>query len=98
MTTRIYGLDDGLSIRTIVWTDCGSQTDGRGKNGRRESESVKVCAFGYNGVLEDNEKTGIVLPLDFEASIHVLVVSESGLDVLRFEFLGEPREGENAGY
>jgi len=48
------------------------------------------------GVLEDDEKTGVVLPLDLKASIDVLVVRERSLDVLRLELLWKASEVEDA--
>jgi len=98
VATRVHGLDYGLSIGSIVWADGGGDaSSGGGENGWGECDSVKVCALGYRRVLEDNEKTGVVLPLDFKTSIHVLIIGESDLNILRLEFLGEACEVENAG-
>ena len=97
VATRVYGLDDDLGIWAIVWADGRSNASGGGKDGRREGDGVEIRALGYRGILEDNQETGVVLPLDFKAAIHALVVGERGLDVLGLEFLGEPGEVENAG-
>jgi len=58
---------------------------------------MEVSAFSDSRVLEDDEKTGVVLPLDFEAPILVLKLCEGTLDVLRLEFLGKSGQIKNAG-
>lgn len=58
---------------------------------------MEICAFGNSGILEDNEKAGVVLPLDLEATVLILKLGESILDVFRLELLGEAGEVEDAG-
>lgn len=48
-------------------------------------------------VLEDDEKTGVVLPFDFKTPILVFELCEGTLDVLRLEFFGKSGQIKNAG-
>ena len=48
MLSGVDILDDGLSVRTVVWLDGGSLGRVRGcEGGRRESQCVEVSSFRY---------------------------------------------------
>lgn len=48
------------------------------------------------GIIKDNQKTGVVPPLDLEPPVHVFVIGKGCLDVLRLEFFGEASQKEDA--
>lgn len=49
-----------------------------------------------DGILEHDEKAGVVLPLDLEATVLILKFGECILDVFRLELLWETGEIEDA--
>jgi len=57
---------------------------------------VEVSTLGNRGILEDNQKTCIVPPFDFETPVCILVFRKGRLDVFGLELLGEADQVENA--
>jgi hypothetical protein len=47
-------------------------------------------------VVEDDEQTGVVLPLDLVASVDVLPLGKGRMDVLCLEFLWETSQRQDA--
>jgi len=95
--TRIDGLNDGLSVRSIV----GSYNGRRHcilfrKYSRRESECVKICSFGDGSILENYQKTCIIDPLDLEAAVGILPFSKGGLNVSGLELFRKARKSQDA--
>jgi len=90
LATGIYGLDDGLCIRTVIWFDGGRRTGCQ--NGRREGESVEIGTLGDRSVLEDDQEAGVVYPFDLETTTDAFPLGECDLYVLGLELLGEARQ------
>lgn len=89
-------MDNGLSIKAIIRTDRHGLAAGRGESWWWESKSLEICAFSDDGILEHDEKAGVVLPLDLEATVLILKFGECILDVFRLELLWETGEIEDA--
>jgi hypothetical protein len=95
--TGVDGLDHVLCVRTVVRSD-----DGRGfwslfgEDGWRESEGVEISAFSDRGVLEDDQETGIIDPLDLKPSANTLPFCKGGLNIPRLELFREPGERKYA--
>lgn len=97
LSSRIHVLDYDLGVRTVIRADGGSLAIWRREERRRKGKCMEVSAFSDSRVLEDDEKTGVILPFDFEAPIVVFELCEGALDVLRLEFLWKSGQIKNAG-
>lgn len=93
----IDGLNDILRVRPIVWFHDGRLSGiGGSEDSGRKCESVKVSAFSCSSVIEYNQETGVVNPLDLETSVDIVPIGEGSLDISRFELLREARQREDA--
>lgn len=58
----------------------------------RRPERILTCS----SVVEYNQETGVVNPLDLETSVDIVPIGEGSLDISRFELLREARQREDA--
>lgn len=92
---------DRLNHVLRVWTvirpdDCRGLWGLFGENGWRKGKRMKISAFGNRSVLEDDQETGIIDPLDLKPSADVFPLNKSGLNIPRLQLLREAGERKNA--
>lgn len=96
MSARLHGLNDVLRLRSIVRLDLQSRIRSRAnKRSRRRKQRIQIRLLRNARIVEHEQQTRIVHPLDSEPATILIVFAKRLLDVTRLEGLGEAREGED---